>query len=300
MATIPQSLRNPDGSVNTAAVYDLLVGDLRAWIDKRLSGEDPYLPLGRSEELPHTLLLQLFEAADPTHPFRERLQQSIRQMLVPVLNGSKAPGSPAWLGEALLLAFAVGARLPRETLRRAFESKRFSAGAYLESGADIGLLDLLAIQDGLEPVGFWYGLLDQPRHALSAFLALERYGPEAVVRGLPVFMATIRRATPETERVEPRLALALKRMVERFSVDRLLPFLETRLAEPDQVIVQEALRLVGIPMTLTEPAAGVERLDRDQIAQAMLYPDHVPAYQEMTPANSPFGRRNGRPPDLME
>jgi hypothetical protein len=217
-----------------------------------------------------------------------------------VLNGRSAPPSPAWMEEALSLAFAIRTRFSRDALRSAFGSKRFSTGPYLDSVADIGLLDLLAIQDGLEPVGFWNGLLDQPRYSLSAFAALERYGPEAVIHGLPVFIATIHRTTPEPARVEPRLALPLKRMAERFSVDRLLPLLETRLAEPDQVIVREALSLVGIPMTVTRPPAGVERLGPDQIKQAILYTDHVPAYEQVSPTNSPFRRCNGRPPDLME
>ncbi len=246
-----KSLRNPDGSVNRGAIYDLPIGDLKSWINQRLSGEDPYLPLGRSEELPHTLLLELFAKADPTHPFRKRLEQATRELLEPILTGRMAFPSPVWLGEALRLAFAVRAQVPRDSLRRAFESGRFATSPYLEADVDIELLDLLASQEGLEPIGFWLTLLEQPRYSLSAFAALERYGPQAVIQGLPLITTTLN-STPELGKPEPRLALPLKHVVERFGIDQLLPLIETELSDPVRVVVEGALRLVGIPMASTD------------------------------------------------
>lgn len=242
-------LINEDGSVNRAAIYDLQVAEVKAWINRRLSGEDPFLPLGRSEELPHTLLVQLFETADPTHPFRKRLDHATRELLEPVLSGKTEPPSSAWLREILRLAFTIRLQLARNMLRTAFESKRFFTRAYLEADVDIELLDLLAIQEGLEPIEFWNKLLEQPRYSLSAFAALERYGPDAVVQGLPMFIRSLH-STPELGRPDARLALPLKRVVQRFGIHRLLPRVETQLGYSDRIVVQGALHMIGIPLTL--------------------------------------------------
>ncbi len=293
-----RSLRNPDGSVNKGAIYDLQNHELKAWVEQRLLGDDLYLPLGRSEELPHTLLLGLFEAADPAHPFRERLHQVTRELLEPVLTGRSTPFSPAWMGELLCLAFGIRAQVSRGNLRRAFEEGTFSGGPYLEAGTDVELLDLLTVQEGLEPVGFWNSLVQQPRYSLTALAALERYGPQAVVRGLPTVISTLR-STTELGSPESRLALTLKHVLERFGIDQLLPLLETQLAYPDQVVVQNSLGKVGIPVTFERAEPGLPRFALPQILHAIENGEDSRAFAESLIPTTPIRPSNGYQPNRM-
>ncbi|MBM2812449.1 MAG: hypothetical protein HW416_3208, partial [Chloroflexi bacterium] len=249
-----QPLRNPDGSANTRAIYELPLDALADWLDARLMGRDPYLPLGRSEELPETLIVQLYEDAEPTAPFRERVRQAMRRLLRPALTG--AANRPAtWLTSALGLAFGVARCegrndqpfdfLQSSLLRQAFTSKRFSEGEFGEEAVDGEILALLTIHQDLQPITFWRGLLGNPRYAATAFPAFGRYGVEAAVGTVPAYIQTLRAAVP-ADRMAAEVVLALRDLIEASGADRVVQLLSETVHDEDWEAARGALHVLGI------------------------------------------------------
>jgi hypothetical protein len=241
-------LQLPDGLPDLNDIYSLDQDELREWVDVRLQGLDPYLPIDSRLEIDlRGVFVWAWGEADPKSPFRERLEHAFRRLATPVLKHERQV-SANWLFELLLLGIETEQQLDSSLLLEAFRSRWSTLDDFARLGVDSLILDYLSRQPQIIEKDFWAALIGVPRYTLVSFLALRRtYG----LRTASGFLRTVLHLHvmhPSEVRLDT-LALVL---ASEYEPDRLCQILEQSLGQGELEPLYSCLRAAGIEIPTAE------------------------------------------------
>lgn len=215
-----------------------------AWLRQRLSGRDPYLPLGDMEP-PYSLFVALARRLSADRPLRQQLDRCLA-----ILLDEAWDNPPSYLAELLSLikCLCPATCLPR--LRQVAMNRRFSSLDYKERRDQLWLSATAAYPDAtLLPI--WLEILAKqtdPAHAHIAYLAVAR-DPELALVHLPALFHVLT-GDERTVLIEEAVKDAHERFAdrERF-LARVTHHLPRYRQHPGLVeLVAESMQALGLPL----------------------------------------------------